>query len=83
MRKIDHIVLPAAGPSQNRISSSRNCARFCIRCKTFPAAKSGESWVDKQGGFWAQKRVFVCLHGVGVGAAQGRSTCGCLPRLSC
>ncbi|GAX73241.1 hypothetical protein CEUSTIGMA_g695.t1 [Chlamydomonas eustigma] len=39
-------------------------ARYCSRCKTCHAAKDGESWIDKQGGFWAPKKVYVCFLGV-------------------
>ncbi len=44
----------------------RSAARYCSRCKTFHAAKNGESWIDRQpGGLWAPKHVYVCFLGVG------------------
>lgn len=38
--------------------------RYCVKCNTLHAANHGDCWIDKQGGFFARMRVYVCFHGV-------------------
>ncbi|KAG1651665.1 hypothetical protein FOA52_011854, partial [Chlamydomonas sp. UWO 241] len=35
--------------------------RFCSSCNLFHPAAHGDCWIDKQGGFFARSRVYVCF----------------------